>query len=391
MKGRRVSVFLHRLGGLLGRHAALVVVGWVLIFGAVVGLSGVLGDDYDDAFSIPGTESQQGQDIVLDRFDQSGTTASVVLTADSGKITGSANAQNVKKVAEAINAVPGVSMSNPLGPPPGQKKPTLSSDGSSTLGTALFDDVIPSDKTLEEVQKAGEPPADSGLTTSVGGDAYKATDPPSRIPELIGLLISFVILAVTFASLLAAGMPIVSALIGVGATIGSLVVISNVVTVNSSSPNLAEMLGLAVGIDYALFLLSRYRRQLTEPEITPVVAMSRAMATAGSAVVFAGTTVIIALTGLAVARIPVLTVMGLGAAGAVAIAVVVALTLVPSIALASLREAPKDAPVWCWSGSWEVLLVVYVRSRAPTARRKRRCTSATTWLWFGPAWKQGPT
>lgn len=339
-----MSVVLYRLGGFLGRNAVLVVVGWCLVLGAVVGLAGMLGDDYDDSFSIPGTESQQGQDIVLDRFDQSGTTASIVFTATSGKITGSAHAENVKSVTDAISAVPGVSMSNPLGPPPGQKEATLSADGRSTLGTALFDDVVPSEKTLEEVQRAGRPPTGSGLTTSVGGDAYKATDAPSKIPELIGLLISFVILAVTFGSLLAAGMPIVSALIGVLVTIGSLVVISNVVTVNSSSPNLAEMLGLAVGIDYALFLLSRYRRQLLEPEITPVVAMSRAMATAGSAVVFAGATVIIALTGLAVARIPVLTVMGLGAAAAVAIAVLVALTLVPSIALLlgeRLRPKPR--------------------------------------------------
>ncbi|WP_167880280.1 MMPL family transporter [Nocardioides guangzhouensis] len=330
-----MSVFLHRLGGMLGRYAAFVVVAWLLVLGTVVGLSMVLGDDYDDSFSIPGTQSQEGQDIILDRFDQSGTTATVVFTATNGKVTDSANAKAVKQVASAINAVRGVSMSNPLGPPPGQSAPILSSDKTATLGTASFADVDPSEETLDAVLEAGRPTgsARSAITTSVGGDAYNASDPPSRIPELIGLGISFVILAVTFASLVAAGMPILSGLVGVGVTISSLVVISNVVTVNSSSPNLAEMLGLAVGIDYALFLLSRYRRQLADPGIEPVVAMSRAMATAGSAVVFAGTTVIIALTGLAVARIPVLTVMGLAAAAAVAVAVLAALTLVPSIAL----------------------------------------------------------
>lgn len=205
---------LYRLGGLVGRNAVLVVVGWILIFGAVVGLSGVLGDQYDDTLSIPGTESHLGEDIVLDRFDQSGTTASVVFTASTGQITSSTNAENVQAVTDAINAVPGVSMANPLGPPPGQAEPTLSTDGSSTLGTVLFDDVVPSDRTLDEVQTASQPPAGSGLTTSIGGDAYKSTDAPSRFPELIGLLLAFVIPAVTFASLLAAGMPIVSALIG---------------------------------------------------------------------------------------------------------------------------------------------------------------------------------
>ena len=328
-----MSVLLHRLGGILGRFGGLVVMAWVLLLGTVVGLSLSLGDNYDDSFSIPGTQSQEGQDVVLDRFDQSGTTAQVVFTAKAGKITSPDGSRAVQQVVSAINDVPGVSMSNPLGPPPGQSKPVLSSDQGSTLGQALFAQATPSDATLAAVQRAGRPPTGSGITTSVGGGAYKATSPPSRIPELIGLTISFVILTVTFASLLAAGMPILSALIGVGVTVSSLAVISNVVTVNSASPNLAEMLGLAVGIDYSLFLLSRYRRQLAEPEISPVVAMSRALATAGSAVVFAGTTVIIALTGLAVARIPVLTVMGLGAAAAVAIAVCAALTLVPSIAL----------------------------------------------------------
>lgn len=327
-----MSVFLHRLGGILGRYAALVVVAWLLVLGTVVGLSMMLGDAYNDAFTIPGTQSQEGQDIVLDRFDQSGTTAQVVFTARNGAITDSANAKAVKQVASAINAVPEVSMSNPLGPPPGQSAPILSSDKKATLGAASFAQADPSEETLDAVLEAGRPKG-SAITTSVGGDAYNTSDPPSRIPEVIGLGISFMILAVTFASLIAAGMPILSALFGVGVTISSLVVISNVVTVNSSSPNLAEMLGLAVGIDYALFLLSRYRRQLADPEIAPVVAMSRAMATAGSAVVFAGTTVIIALTGLAVARIPVLTVMGLAAAAAVAVAVLAALTLIPSIAL----------------------------------------------------------
>ena len=330
-----MSVFLHRLGGVLGRYAAFVVIAWLLVLGTVVGLSMVLGDDYNDSFSIPGTQSQEGQDLVLDRFDQSGTTAQVVFTAKKGAITDSDNAKAVKQVASAINAVSGVTMPNPLGPPPGQSAPILSSDKSATLGAASFADADPSEATLDAVLEAGRPTgsARSAITTSVGGDAYNASDPPSRIPELIGLGISFVILAVTFASLLAAGMPILSSLFGVGVTISSLVLISNVMTVNSSSPNLAEMLGLAVGIDYALFLLSRYRRQLADPEIEPVVAMSRAMATAGSAVVFAGTTVIIALTGLAVARIPVLTVMGLAAAVAVAVAVLAALTLIPSIAL----------------------------------------------------------
>ncbi len=328
-----MSVLLYRLGAFLSRHRGLVVGAWLLVFASVIGTSMALGDEYDDSFTIPGTQSQQGLDLIRDRFDQSGTAGQVVFTAQQGKITSAAHAKVVKQIAAAIAAVPGAEMSNPLGPPPGQSKPVLSSDGRSTLGQVPFDQAQPSATTLAAVQEAARPPAGSGVTTSVGGDAYKATDAPSKVPELIGLMVSFLILTVTFGSLVTAGMPILTALVGVGATIGTVAVASNFVTVSSASPNLAEMLGLAVGIDYALFILSRYRRQLADPEVSPSVAMSRALATAGSAVVFAGSTVIIALTGLAVARIPVLTVMGLAAAAAVAVAVVVALTLLPAIAL----------------------------------------------------------
>jgi len=327
-----MSVFLYRLGSVIARQRGLVIGAWLLVLGAVVGASMALGDQYDDSFTIPGTQSQEGQDILLDRFDQSGTSAQILFTADSGTITDSASAAVVKRVSKAVNDVPGVEMANPLGPPPGEKKPVLSDNDASTLGEASFDDALPSNDTLDAVLEAGKAAPGSGVTTWVGGDAYKETTDPSKVPEMIGLLISFFILAVTFGSFIAAGMPIVTSLIGVVTTLSAVVVVSNVMTVSSTSPTLAEMLGLAVGIDYALFILSRYRRQLRE-DVTTAVAMSRALATAGSAVVFAGTTVVIALCGLAVARIPVLTVMGLAAAAAVSVAVLVALTLLPAIAL----------------------------------------------------------
>ena len=197
----------------------------------------------------------------------------------------------------------------------------------------------------------------------MGGDAYKSTADPSHVPELLGLLVSFLILALTFGSLLAAGMPITTSLIGVAVTLCAVVVTSSVVTVSSTAPTLAEMLGLAVGIDYALFILSRHRRQMAEGVPAPE-SMARALATAGSAVVFAGTTVIIALAGLSVAQIPVLTVMGLSAAGAVSVAVMIALTLLPAIALLfgeRLRPRPR-------------------RERRRTPSKKPRPATAPRWV-----------
>ena len=353
-----MSIFLYRLGGTIGRHRGLFVGAWLLVLLSLVGGASMLGDRYDDSFSIPGTESQEGQDLLADRFGATGTSGQILFTATAGKITDTANANVVAQLVKATNHVPGVAVSNPLT----ADTPLVNQDKTSTLAAVRFSSQVPSDKTLAAVQEAGTPKGSSPVTTSVGGDAYKTTADPSKVPELLGLMVSFMILVVTFASLLSAGMPILTALIGVGVTLSAVIVTSQVITVSSTAPTLAEMLGLAVGIDYALFRLSRHRAQLADG-LDPVESMSRALATAGSAVMFAGATVIIALAGLSVAQIPVLTVMGLGAAAAVTVAVCIALTLLPAIALLfGERLRPRPPRVR--------------RRRSPRPPRERRRFSA---------------
>jgi RND superfamily putative drug exporter len=334
-----MSIFLYRLGRTIARHRGLVLGAWVLLLALLGGTASMLGDHYDDSFSIPGTESQQGQDLLGQRFGLTGTSGQVLFTVKSGAITDKEPSSEVASIVKAVGKIHGVAMSNPLT----ADSPVVNPDKSATLGAVRFDAKVPSAATLEAVQKAAAPPAGSTLSTSVGGDAYKSTADPSKVPELLGLLVSFLILVITFGSLIAAGMPIFSSLVGVATTLTAVVVTSSVVTVSSTAPTLAEMLGLAVGIDYALFILSRHRAQLADG-VDVVESMARALATAGSAVVFAGATVIIALAGLSVAGIPVLTVMGLGAAAAVSVAVLVALTLLPAIALLlgeRLRPRPR--------------------------------------------------
>src|SRR3954452_4966408 len=332
-------MMLFRLGGAIARRRGVVLAVWFLLLVLAAGGATMVGDKYDDSVAIPGTESQQGQDVLSARFGLTGANGQVLLTATSGKITDKTSSADVAQIIKTTKAVHGVSVSNPLT----ADDPVLSKDGTSTIAQLRFTDKVPSQPTLDAVQKAATPTRSSTITTSVGGDAYKATAEPSHLPELLGLLVSFVILAITFGALLPAGMPIVSSLIGVGVTLSSVVLVSSLATVSSNAPTLAEMLGLAVGIDYALFILSRHRRHLGEGH-APQEAMSRALATAGSAVVFAGATVVIALAGLSVARIPVLTVMGLAAAAAVTVAVLIALTLVPAVALLlgeRLRPRPR--------------------------------------------------
>ena len=182
-----------------------------------------------------------------------------------------------------------------------------------------------------------------GSEASVGGQAFSGETPGLSISEGMGVLVALVVLFFTLGSLRAAGMPLLTALLGVGLTMALIFGATGVATISSTTPLLALMLGLAVGIDYALFITSRHRDQLRDG-MDAEESVARAVATSGSAVVFAGMTVMIALCGLAVAGIPFLTTMGVAAAIGVAIAVLIALTLLPALlgfAGESLRPKPR--------------------------------------------------
>jgi RND superfamily putative drug exporter len=208
-----------------------------------------------------------------------------------------------------------------------------------TFTTKEADDVPTG--TLDAVKAAGSAAERAGLRIIYGGEPYETSQPPVGPSELIGLGVALVILVITFGSLLAAGLPLITAVLGIVGTVAAMMGLATVFDVSDNAPTLAIMLGLAVGIDYALFILSRHRAQLgTGMPVRESIA--RATATAGSAVVFAGATVLIALAGLSVAGVPMLTSMGLASAGAVTVAVITALTLLPALmGMASHRLTPK--------------------------------------------------
>ncbi|CUM40618.1 putative drug exporters of the RND superfamily [Streptomyces venezuelae] len=185
------------------------------------------------------------------------------------------------------------------------------------------------DETKKALTEAGHSAQGKGLTVEVGGDALQSM-PEQGASEAIGIVIAGIVLVITFGSLIAAGLPLLTALIGVGIGVSSITALANVLDLGSTTSTLAMMIGLAVGIDYALFIVSRYRTELADGREKEDAA-GRAVGTAGSAVVFAGLTVVIALVGLAVVNIPMLTKMGFAAAGTVVIAVLVGLTLIPAV------------------------------------------------------------
>lgn len=219
----------------------------------------------------------------------------------------------------------------------------VSQDGTVALAQVQFDaDSNSLDPELTaQLPQIGDQLEGSGVGVDYSAEIVQDLSNILGPGEIVGLVVAAVVLLVMFGSLLAAGLPLVMALVGVGVGIGAALIFTSVVQMNDTAPTLALMLGLAVGIDYSLFLTNRHRTQLRAGmPIRESIAL--ATGTSGNAVTFAGLTVIIALTALVVTDIPFLTIMGLVAAGTVAVAVLVALTLTPAVlSLMGRRILPR--------------------------------------------------
>ncbi|MFD5269299.1 MMPL family transporter [Streptomyces sp. NPDC058335] len=325
-----MATFLYRVGRLAFRRRWYVALVWAAVL-AAVGLGAVKAPGAsDEQFSMPGIESQKAFDLMEQRFpgaSADGATARVVFVAPGGqKVTAAENRRAVEDaVAELADGPQVASAADPF------TAQAVSEDGTTAYATVTYkvtaneltdDSTARLDRALHDARAAG-------LTVEAGGDALEEAGGPGGVAEIIGVSIAAVVLLVTFGSLAAAGLPLLTALIGVGVSMATIMALSDALGLSTTTGTLAMMLGLAVGIDYALFVVSRYREERARGR-TPEEATGLAVGTAGSAVVFAGLTVVIALAGLAVVGIPMLTKMGLAAAGAVVVAVLIALTLVPA-------------------------------------------------------------
>ncbi|MET9557835.1 MMPL family transporter [Streptomyces sp. NPDC006645] len=325
-----MATFLYRLGRLAFRQRRRVLFAWVaVLIAAGIGITSVSGSTTDD-FTLPGTQSQQAIDLLEAEFPQasaSGATARVVIEAPDGeKLTSAAHKAQVESLVDELRTAPQVAtVADPF------SGGLVSASGGIAYAQVTY--AVPqaeittaASDALREVARQG---AEAGLAVSLGGNAV-LDEGGSNAAELIGLLVAAFVLVITFGSLVAAGLPLLSAVVGVGIALCGITVASSFVDMASNAQTLSLMLGLAVAIDYALFIVSRYRGELLRGH-RPEEAVGRALGTAGSAVVFAGLTVIIALVGLSVIGIAMLTTMGLAAAFAITVAVLVALTLLPAL------------------------------------------------------------
>ncbi|MER6723130.1 MMPL family transporter [Streptomyces halstedii] len=327
-----MATFLYRLARLAFWRRWSFALAWAAIL-AAVGVGAVMAPAApDDSNAMSGIEAQQAYDLIQQRYPGSaadGASARIVFVAPDGqKVTAAANKAAITEfVDEAAHSSSQVS---------GAVSPftanTVSDDGSTAYATVSYkvasSDLTDASKT--SLEHAIDGARDAGLTVEAGGNVLSAQAEAGGSSEMIGIVLAAVVLLITFGSLAAAGLPLLTAILGVGVSMTAVTALGSALGLSSTTGTLASMLGLACGIDYAMFIVSRYREERAKGHV-PQEAATLAAGTAGSAVVFAGMTVVIALAGLSVVGIPMLTKMGLAAAGAIVISVLIALTLVPAL------------------------------------------------------------
>ena len=340
---------LYRLGSTAFRRWPLFLAGWLVLAVVLGSVAATFSKPMSDEFTIPGIPSEEAADLQQELFPEAedafdDATVNVVVAAPEGRTLDEAEYE--ARIADLIAAIPSLpQMSDDASDNPGLVDPNvaaanappafspLSEDGRIGVLSFQWDVESPSDiepTTIEAAEELFDEHATGGFAVEANGPGMQSMSPPGGAAELIGIGIALLVLLLTFGSAIAAGLPIITAIFGVALGMTGITAMTAFTDIGTSTPMLATMIGLAVGIDYTLFILARYRSELRHTDDRRHAA-GIAVGTAGSAVVFAGLTVLIALSALAIVRIPFLTAMGLAAAATVLIAVLVALTLLPAI------------------------------------------------------------
>ncbi|WP_370247826.1 MMPL family transporter [Nocardioides sp.] len=365
-----MATLLYRLGRTAYRHWPRFIAGWLALLISVIAVAALFSKPFSDSFSIPGIPSERAQTLQqelfpgsADAFDQANV--NVVVQAPEGQTLDQPKWRQVNdELVAAIQDLPQMSDDPALNPGLGDPVTVARSQYDARLQAAgvtgappqdLLDDFwatapltedlrtglitfawdvdTPMDveqASIDDLETALDRARDAGLTVEMNGPGSQTIPALGGTAELIGIGLALVVLLLTFGSMVAAGLPIISAVIGVAIGLTGVTAMTALFDLNSSTTALSSMIGLAVGIDYTLFILARYRAELRRTD-DRAHAVGMAVGTAGSAVVFAGLTVLIALAALSVVGIPFLTTMGLAAAATVLIAVLVALTLLPAV------------------------------------------------------------
>jgi len=316
-----MSSLLTRLGYTAAVHPWRVIAGWLVALALAVGLAATLGGSPHDDYTVAGSPSQAGADFITDRFgDTYAADARVVVRDPDGSLDPAA----VDALSARLAELPHVVAVDPARP---------SADGDTALLTVRYDVPVTAftgSEAVDALWSAATPTQQAGLQVALGGQVPENFAPPSGVAELVGVLVALLILLFAFGSVVAAGLPMAVALVGLGAGSSLVILLGAVADVSTVAPTIASMVGIGVGIDYALLLVTRFveglRAGLPAPE-----SAARANGTAGVSVVFAGTTVLISLFGLRLADLPTYTSMGLATLLVVLSVMLASITLVPAL------------------------------------------------------------
>jgi RND superfamily putative drug exporter len=359
--GLHVTSALYRLGRWCAHRPWRVIAVWMLAAAAVLAAGARWGAASSESIEIPGTESQRAIDLLEERYpDAAGGRARVVFATDAGRVTDPQFRSGAQGTLDQIRALPRVrQVIDPFGPAGGF---LVSPDGRIAFAEIVY--AVTAREVgvdgVDALTATAGPARDAGLDVAFGGPVVERIGPDdTHASELIGLAVAVIVLAVAFGSVTAMALPMCTSLVGLGVGLALMRLLGGFVEVTSVAPILGSMIGIAVGIDYSLFIVTRHRQQLAQGyELDESVA--RALATSGQAVVFAGVTVMIAILGLALIGIPLVAALGYAVSLMVAIAVLVAITLLPALLglvgtridrpprpwrATALRERPPHLPV----------------------------------------------
>jgi RND superfamily putative drug exporter len=318
-------------------HRLYVVLGWILLIVAVNAIAQSAGTEYSNNFTIPNSDAQRAADLLQKSFPaQAGDRDQIVFRAERGTVLEPAVREHMSAMFAEVAHLPHVStVISPYEQASAGK--AISANRQIAFATVVFDEkanLLPK-SAAERVVKAAESARQPGLQVELGGQAIELTEQEGfGFTTAIGLLAAIVILLITFGSLIAMGLPIVTALFGLGTGLGLISLFTHVVDTPNFSSELAAMIGLGVGIDYSLFILTRYREAYAGPGPTHGQvreSVVQAMDTAGRAVLFAGTTVVIALLGMMLLGVSFLYGVALSASIGVLLVMLASLTLLPAL------------------------------------------------------------
>jgi RND superfamily putative drug exporter len=322
---------LGRMAGWSYDHRRFVLVGWILLLVAVIASSTAVGSDFHNNFTLANSPSHRAQQLLTQRFPaQAGDTADVVVHT-TGSVGDPANAAAIMQLVDAVRGLPSVtSVRGPLDPGSSRQ---ISADGHTAFAVVQFHKPSLNLRTsqTQHVIDVARSFAHPGFEVALGGNPIsQAVHASPGSSEGIGILAAIIIMLIAFGSVVAMGLPLLTALIGLGISFALVDFASHRITVPSFGPEMMAMIGLGVGIDYALFIVTRYRQGLGEGR-DPRQATVLALSTAGRAVLFAGSTVVIGLLGLFIVDLPFMYGLVVGTITAVVLVLTAALTLLPAL------------------------------------------------------------